>query len=275
MDKSLSMKTRNEITKKYALKYRRAGKKDKGQMLDHLVATIGWSRANARRALVAVSAPKTTSRKRAPRKPTYGYDSLKALIHIWNLAGRPSGKYLAVVMELWLVKLDQHGELDQERFTPKVRGQLMNISGATIDRMLVPTRKSLQHKGISATKAGSLLRNSITVRRAGAEHEKAPGFVEADLVAHCGPTLVGEFIRTLTVTDVFTGWTENMAIRNSAHRWVIEAMTHIQARLPFALVGLDTDNGGEFINHALINWAGDRNIYFTRSRPYKSNDNAL
>jgi hypothetical protein len=150
----------------------------------------------------------------------------------------------------------------------------MSISGATIDRMLAPTRRALQLKGISATKAGSLLRNSITVRRAGDEHERAPGFVEADLVAHCGPSLVGEFVRTLTVTDVFTGWTENMAIRNSAHRWVIEAMTQIQARLPFALVGLDTDNGGEFINHALINWAGDRNIYFTRSRPYKSNDNA-
>ena len=243
-------------------------------MLDHLVATIGWSRANARRALVAALAPKVALRKRALRKPTYGYDTLKALIHIWNLTGRPSGKYLSVVMELWLLKLDQHGELDKERFTPEVRDQLINISGATIDRMLAPTRKSLQLKGISATRPGSLLRNSITVRRAGAEHEKAPGFVEADLVAHCGPTLVGEFVRTLTVTDVFTGWTENIAIKNSAHRWVIQAMGQIQVRLPFALVGLDTDNGREFINHALINWAQDRNIYFTRSRPYKSNDNA-
>lgn len=270
------MNTRKEITNKYAIEYKRASKKVKGAMLDHVVATIGWSRANARRALVAALAPNTPTLppKRALRKPTYGYDTLKALIHIWNLAGRPSGKYLAVVMELWLFKLDQHGELDQERFTLEVRGQLINISGATIDRMLAPTRKSLQLKGISATKAGSLLRNSITVRRAGAEHERAPGFVEADLVAHCGPTLVGEFVRTLTVTDVFTGWTENMAIKNSAHRWVIDAMTQIQARLPFPLVGLDTDNGGEFINHALINWAGDRNIYFTRSRPYKSNDNA-
>ena len=274
MDQSLSMSARKEITKKYALEYRRAKKKAKGKMLDHLVATTGWSRANTRRALVAALAPKVASRKRALRRPTYGYESLKALIHIWNLAGRPSGKYLAVVMELWLLKLDQHGELDKERFTPEVRGQLMSISGATIDRMLAPTRRALQLKGISATKAGSLLRNSITVRRAGDEHERAPGFVEADLVAHCGPSLVGEFVRTLTVTDVFTGWTENMAIRNSAHCWVIEAMTQIQARLPFALVGLDTDNGGEFINHALINWAGERDIYFTRSRPYKSNDNA-
>lgn len=92
----------------------------------------------------------------------------------------------------------------------------MSISGATIDRMLAPTRKGLEIKGISATKAGSLLRNSITVRRAGDEHEKEPGFVEADLVAHGGPSLVGEFVPTLTVADVLTGWTENMAIKNSA-----------------------------------------------------------
>lgn len=270
------MNTRREITKRYALKYKRATKKGKGEMLDQMVATIGWSRANARRALAKALAHKgpVRLRKRALREPTYGYNTLKVLIHIWNLAGRPNGKYLAATMDLWLPKLEQYGELDKKRLTPKVRTQLTSISGATIDRMLAPTRKGLEIKGISTTKSGSLLRNSIAVRRAGDEHEKTPGFVEADLVAHCGPTLVGEFVRTLTVTDVFTGWTENMAIRNSAHRWVIEAMTQIQARLPFALVGLDTDNGSEFINHALVNWAGERDIYFTRSRPYTSNDNA-
>ncbi|MGO4186554.1 transposase family protein [Pseudarthrobacter sp. TAF60_1] len=94
------------------------------------------------------------------------------------------------------------------------------------------------------------------------------------MVVHCGPTLAGEFARTLTATDVFTGWTENVAVRNGAHKWVLAAMDEVVARLPFPLVGLDTDNGGEFINYALIAWAGDKDIYFTRSRPYKSNDNA-
>jgi len=139
---------------------------------------------------------------------------------------------------------------------------------------LKPTRDSSHLFGLSGTKAGLLLRNSIQVRKAGDEHEQAPGFVEADLVLHCGASLKGEFVHTLTVTDVFTGWTENMAIKNGAHRWVIEAMTQLEQRLPFPLVGLDTDNGGEFINHALIKWAGERNIFSTRSRPYKSNDNA-
>lgn len=212
--------------------------------------------------------------KRKPRGRTYGYDTLKLLVQVWNLAGRPLGKYLAATMSIWLPKLEQHHELDGKRLTEHTRAQLLTVSGATIDRLLKPTRDGAQLVGLSGTKPGPLLRNLIQVRKAGDEHEKAPGFVEADLVLHCGPTLQGEFVHTLTVTDVFTGWTENMALKNGAHRWVIEAMTQIEARLPFPLVGLDTDNGGEFINHALIKWAGDRNLFFTRSRPYKSNDNA-
>ena len=186
----------------------------------------------------------------------------------------PSGKYLAVTMGLWLPKLEAFGELRNVRFSPEVRDQLMAVSGATIDRLLRPTRAGMAPRGLSATKAGSELRSSIAVRRAGQEHEQVPGFIEADLVAHCGPALAGEFARTLTATDVFTGWTENVAIRNSAYKWILGAMETVAARLPFTLVGLDTDNGGEFINHALAGWATQRNLYFTRARPYKSNDNA-
>lgn len=270
------MSARREITKKYAAEYAAASKKAKGVMLDQLVATTGWSRANARRALTAAGKRKGPARGvvRRPRGRTYGYDTLKLLIRVWNLAGRPSGKYLAATMGIWLPKLEKHGELDKVRLNEHTRAQLLAISGATIDRLLKPTRDGAQLVGLSGTKPGPLLRNSIQVRKAGDEHEQAPGFVEADLVLHCGPTLQGEFAHSLTVTDVFTGWTENVPLKNGAHRWVIEAMTLIEARLPFPLVGLDTDNGGEFINHALINWAGERDLFFTRARPYKSNDNA-
>lgn len=270
------MSARREITKKHAAEYAKASKKAKGVMLDQLVATTGWSRANARRALTAAVNRKGPARvvKRSPRPRTYGYDTLKLLIQIWNLAGRPSGKYLAATMPIWLPKLEQHRELDGKRLNEHTRAQLLTVSGATIDRLLKPTRDGAQLVGLSGTKPGPLLRNSIQVRKAGDEHEQAPGFVEADLVLHCGATLAGEFVHSLTVTDVFTGWTENAALKNGAHRWVIEAMTDIEGRLPFPLVGLDTDNGGEFINHALIKWAGDRDLFFTRSRPYKSNDNA-
>ena len=276
MDQRLSMAAKTEITKKRAREYGRASKKVKGKILDELAATVGWSRANARRALTAAGKRKGPARavKHTPRPRTYGYDTLKLLIQVWNLAGRPSGKYLAATMGIWLPKLEHHGELDQKRLSDRTRAQLLKVSGATIDRMLKPTRDGSRLVGLSGTRPGPLLRNSIQVRKAGDEHEQAPGFVEADLVLHCGATLAGEFVHSLTVTDVFTGWTENMALKNGAHRWVIEAMTAIEARLPFPLVGLDTDNGGEFINHALINWAGDRNLFFTRSRPYKSNDNA-
>lgn len=270
------MATRRDITKKYAADYVKSSKTAKGVILDELVTVTGWSRANARRAL------STARKRRGPAKPaarkprgrTYGYDTLKVLIGVWRLAGMPSGKYLAATMDIWLPKLETFGELDAKRLTPAVKAQLLKISGATIDRILKPTKDADRPKGLSATKAGPLLRSSITVRKAGDEHEQAPGFIEADMVVHCGPTLAGEFARTLTATDVFTGWTENVAVRNGAHKWVLEAMDEVMDRLPFPLVGLDTDNGGEFINHALIQWAGDKDIYFTRSRPYKSNDNA-
>jgi hypothetical protein len=276
MGQGLSLSARREITRQSASEYARATKKGKGQILDDLVGVTGWSRANARRALSAAGKRKTPVRKakRKPRPRTYGYDTLTALIRVWRLAGMPSGKYLAATMGLWLPKLEAFGELKGVRFSPEVRGQLRAVSGATIDRLLQPTRAAMEPKGLSATKAGSELRSSIAVRRAGQEHEQVPGFIEADLVAHCGPALMGEFARTLTATDVFTGWTENVAIRNSAYKWIIGAMETVAGRLPFRLVGLDTDNGGEFINHALAGWATERNIYFTRARPYKSNDNA-
>ena len=270
------MATRREITKKYAAEYAKSSKNAKGLILDELVAITGWSRANARRALSTARKRKGPAKSvtRKPRGRTYGYDTLKVLISVWRLAGMPSGKYLAATMDLWLPKLEAFGELDEKRLTPAVRTQLMTVSGATIDRLLKPTKDAAKPKGLCATRPGPLLRNSITVRKAGDEHEQAPGFIEADLVVHCGPDLAGEFARTLTATDVFTGWTENVAVRNGAHKWVLAAMDEVVARLPFPLVGLDTDNGGEFINYALIEWAGQKDIYFTRARPYKSNDNA-
>ncbi|WP_211878325.1 hypothetical protein [Pseudarthrobacter albicanus] len=189
-------------------------------MLDELVAVTGWSRANARRAQSTARKRKGPAKAvvRKPRGRTYGYDTLKVLIEVWRFAGMPSGKYLAATMDLWLPKLEAFGELDKDRLTPEVRAQLLKVSGATIDRLLKPTKDAGRPKGLSATRAGPLLRNSITVRKAGDEHEQAPGFIEADMVVHCGPTLAGEFARTLTATDVFTGWTGNVAGRETNAR---------------------------------------------------------
>ena len=129
-------------------------------------------------------------------------------------------------------------------------------------------------KGISTTKASPLLRTSIKIRTIAEERDERPGAIEADTVAHCGPTFVGEFARTLTLTDMVTGWTENASIRNNASRWITQAVEDLQTSFPFPLVSFDSDNGSEFINHDVVGWAANRKIFFTRARPYKKNDQA-
>ncbi len=278
MGHGLSMSARKEITKRYARGYALASKKDKGRLLDELVGVTGWSRANARRAIAAAGKRKGAARAvaRKPRAPTYGYDTLKVLIEVWTLIGEPCGKYLAPIMATTLAQLEAFGELDQvsDRLTETVRTQLVGMSPATIDRMLRPTKGARYPAAKSATRPGTTLRSTIGVRQAMDEMEQAPGFFEIDLVAHCGHSLKGEHAWTLTVTDVFLGWTENIAIRNRAHSRVVAAIEEITTRLPYPMVGLDCDNGGEFINHALIAWCAERAIFMTRARAHTSNDNA-
>jgi len=278
MGQGLSMAARHEVTKKYAREYAGSAKKDKGRMLDELVGVTGWSRANARRAIATAGKRRgrAGSVRRKQRAPTYGYDTLKVLIEVWTLIGEPCGKYLAPIMAATLERLEVFGELDQvdHRLTPQVRAQLVAMSPATIDRMLRPTKAARYPAAKSATRPGATLRSSITVRQAMDEMEKAPGFFEIDLVAHCGHTLKGEHAWTLTATDVFTGWTQNVAIRNRAHSRVVAAIEQVAENLPYPMVGLDCDNGGEFINHALIGWCAERAIFMTRARVHTSNDNA-
>jgi len=272
------MAARREITKKYARTYAAAAKSDKGRMLDELVGVTGWSRANARRAIAAAGKRKGSAKAvaRKPRAPTYGYDTLKVLIAVWTLIGEPCGKYLAPIMADTLSQLEAFGELDQvsHRLTESVREQLLAMSPATIDRMLRPTKRARYPAAKSATRPSATLRSSIGVRQVMDEMEHAPGFFEIDLVAHCGHTLKGEHAWTLTMTDVYLGWTENIAIRNRAHSRVVAAIEEITDRLPYPMVGLDCDNGGEFINHALIAWCAQRAIFMTRARAHTSNDNA-
>lgn len=255
----MSMSARREITKKYAKEYGAACKKDRGRMLDELVAVTGWSRDNARRAISKAGKRRGPVRaaKRKQRAPIYGYDTLKMLQQVWAKMGMPSGKYLAVTMSETLDSLDRFEELDGPRYVPEVRAQLLAMSAATIDRKLAPTKAAMAIKGVSTTKPGSMLRSSIPVRRAGKAATDRPGFGETDLVAHCGYSSRGQFAYTLNLTDVCTGWTEPMAIRSKAHRPVLAGLKGIRARMPFELVGLDFDNGGEFVNHAVVGWARD------------------
>lgn len=172
--------------------------------------------------------------------------------------------------------LERHGELVDgvDRYGPGVRGELLAMSPATIDRYLAPARAKDQLRGVSTTAPSTLLRSAITIRRAGDEVEAEPGFFEGDTVAHCGPTLKGEFARTVNLTDVHLGWVFTRSIRNNAHTHVLGALEHADAQIPFGIVGLDFDNGSEFLNHGVIEWAAEMEIFFTRSRPYKKNDQA-
>ncbi|WP_245542991.1 integrase [Ruania albidiflava] len=233
------MASRAEITTRYAKAYGRASKKDKGRVLDEVVAVTGWSRDNARRRLVAAAkrAPgagrevaRVGRRKRADK---FSYDARRVLARVWAASGGQCGKYLAASMALQLQALERHGELvpggiggsDPEgRYSRSVRAELLAMSAATIDRYLAPVKAKDAISGTPTTKAGPLLRTSIQVRRAGDEVEDEPGFFEVDTVAHCGPTLKGEFARSVNLTDVHTGWVFTRSIRNNAQVHVLSAL---------------------------------------------------
>lgn len=278
------MAARYEITKKYALAYAGAPKVGKTLILDQVVAVTGWNRDHARQQLVArlKQAPGRATatvavidrRRTKPRK--YSYDAIKILQQVWATSGGSCGKYLDVAMTDWLDAMEAEGSLvvGQNRYSLEVRAELQAMSAATIDRYLAPARAKDPIRGKTATKPGSILRQSITIRKAGDEVESEPGFFEVDTVAHCGPTLKGEFARSVNFTDIHTGWVFTHAIRNNAHVHIRAAFDEFIKQVPYLVTGIDCDNGSEFINHDLINWAGQRDVFFTRSRPYKSNDQA-
>jgi len=154
-------------------------------------------------------------------------------------------------------------------------GQLTSMSAATIDRLLAPERRRLRVKGRHGTKPGSILKSKITIRTFNEWDDARPGFCEVDLVAHDGGDARGEFCQTLDLTCVATGWTVMAAVPTKAHRWVFEALQAIEAELPFRLLGLDSDNGSEFINNNLFDYCVANQITFTRGRAYRKNDNCF
>jgi hypothetical protein len=265
----LSMAQRKAVTKQMAARYLRTRKKDKSLMLDELCELTGWTRRHARRALLAPSSSPAT---KAPRPRIYGKDVLEPLRFVWATLGGPAGKRLAPFMAEAIEALERHGELE---VSPAVREKLLRVSAATIDRMLTADRARLRMKGRSGTKPGSILRRQIPIRTFAEWDDRRPGFCEVDLVSHDGGDATGEFCYTLDLTCVATGWTEMRALQNKAQRWVHEALVEISQTLPFPLLGLDSDNGSEFINHHLFSWCEASGITFTRSRPYRKNDNCF
>ena len=208
---------------------------------------------------------------RRGRTPTYGPAVTQALSKCWAVLRAPAGKRLAPMLPVLVPLLRRDNELT---LTDAEAALLVRISAATIDRRLAPERAKLISRGRSHTKPGTLLKSQIPIRTWADWDDAVPGFVEIDLVGHEGGNASGEHCFTLTVTDIATGWTVNRSVQDKAEKWVFDALMHVGRVFPFPIIGIDSDNGSEFINHHLFDYCVANKITFTRSRASHSNDGA-
>jgi hypothetical protein len=264
----LTLAERRAVTETTAVRYIMASKRGKSRILDELCANTGWHRNHARKALKSALQPKIVT-PRSPRPAKYGDDVIAALVTCWTVLGMPAGKRLAPMLGELVAVLRHFGELAIDEDTAEL---LVSMSAATIDRRLAGERAKLQLRGRAGTKPGSLLKSQIPVRTWAEWNDAVPGFVEIDLVWHDGGNRAGGHAFTLTVTDIATGWTENRSVPDKTAKCVLAALNHIARTMPFPILGVDSDNGSEFINEHLFAWCQKRQITFTRARPGNKND---
>ena len=288
---ALTMQEKQAVTRQLAVEYKRATKKQKGGILDTLSELAGYNRSYAARVLrqrarytvvgrgvvkgvkvTLIEDERTKRRRKRTRSRTYGRDVLVALQKVWVICDGICGKRLAPYLSEIVPTLERLGELTLDGET---RRKLIGISPATIDRMLAPARKRYQLRARSQTKPGTLLKHQIPIRTFSDWDDLRPGFIEVDLVSHEGGNARGDYAYTLDATDVYTGWTETEAVRNRAERWVFAGLERVKERFPFDIIGIDSDNGSEFINNHLFRYCAESKITFTRSRPYRKNDNCF
>jgi hypothetical protein len=265
MDAKMSQHSKRELIQRLQGRYLQANRQEKTRMLDEFVAVTGLHRKAAIRALRRQS---QGNREYRGRRKTYTGSVVAALSQIWRICGCLCGKRLQPILGDMVASLERHDELILDEET---KALLLAVSPATIDRLLRPYKTS-HPRGQSTTKPGSLLKQQIPVRTFADWDENRAGFVEVDLVAHCGETVAGQFICSLTATDVATGWTECFSLPHRSQLAVYDALDQLRARLPFPLLGIDSDNDGVFINELMLKYCQAERITFTRCRPYKKND---
>jgi len=279
----LDLKGRQSLVRVNADRYQKSSKREKGKILDEFVESTGYRRCYASLLLsrhgrrVRVDRNTTligdiSKRVRKKREPIYGPDVLEAVKKIWANLDFLCGKRLKAVLTETLARMEKWSEIKVSRLT---RQKLERISAATIDRLLASERKRLELKSRSGTKPGTLLRSQIQIRTSSDWDENRPGFGEIDLVSHGGGDERGDFAQSLCFTDIASTWSDAVAVRNKAQIHVFNGLQNVRKRLPFKLLGIDSDNGSEFINAHLVNYCREQQITFTRSRPYRKNDNCF
>jgi hypothetical protein len=266
VEKSLGYQARRLLLQRAEPQYREASPSQKRTLLDAFVATTGYHRTYARRLLNHTKEVQQTLQRPRPRQ--YGPEVQHALFLVWHAANRICAKRLVPFLPTLVEALEWHEHL---RLTAECRSRLLSMSAATADRLLRSQRK-LGQRGHSTTRAGTLLKLQIPIRTFEEWKETQPVFLEADLVAHCGRDIEGGYVYTLTLTDVATGWTECFPLLYWSQETVLAAIQRAQTLFPFPILGIDTNNGGEFINEVLIAFCEQEHITFTRGRPYLKND---
>lgn len=267
----LNMRQKQAVTKTVKLRYKKARKAEKSKILNEFVETTGYNRSYARRILGKLTKSKKHKHK-DPRKRTYDYEMFVPLKKIWMVADNICGKRLKPFLPELITVLERNKEVKLKK---AVRNKLLSISSATIDRMLVGARRQYKLKGRSTTKPGTLLKHSIPIRTYADWDDNRPGFFECDLVAFCGESVRGDYVNGLNLTDVATGWVCLAAVMGKPQSRVHKAITDAKERLAYPMLGIDSDNGTEFINHELKSYCEENKITFTRIRPYKKNDNCF
>ena len=253
-----------EYTEAVRGRYLGAPKKEKGRILDEFVKVIGCHRKAAIRLLRRVNQPRANKKRGRPRQ--YGPDVAGALRVAWESTDRLCSKRLHPFLPELVKVLRRHGD---RTMTAAMEAQLCRMSPSTIDRLLRPWRRLGGRRPLTTTKPGSLLKSSIPIRTFADWQEARPGFLEVDLVPHCGESTEGFYLTTLSTVDVASGWSECLGVWGKGQERVGAAVHRVRQRLPFSLLGLDSDNGSEFINQHLYAYCHREGITFTRSRSYK------
>jgi len=266
---NMSKELKSEWLPKLQVRYLRRNREGKSRMLDELCEDYAYERKYAIKLLSGVLAPAQGGGRPGPEPQ---YEVIEPVVRqVWLTAEKPCGKRLVPILRQWLPYYEQR----YGRLSGPQRQLVKQVSAATLDRLLAAARIEHSGRGRCGTKPGSLLRSEIPIRT-GTWELSQPGYLEADSVAHCGGSLAGDFIWSLTYTDILSGWTEGGAVWNKGATGVLAATREVEERLPFDLLGFDSDNGGEFLIHHLWAYMRERKaaVEFTRSRPYHSDDNA-